>query len=409
MEQAQSEAAKAQPGKQEAATARKNTFWRRTPVILVGTILLAALMAYGLGYFAEGLTHESTDDAFLDARIVAVAPRVAGQIRKVFVADNQIVSAGDPLVEIDPRDFQVQLDQRRAAVSAAQATVATLKANLELAQAQVTSAQATAKQTAAEAAASQATAERAAADLKRAQDLITNHTISPQEFDSARANATAAEESGRAAQAKAASDQSKVGEAQAQLSVSARAHERSEAQFHQAELDVSAAELSLSYIRVSAPEAGTFTKKAVAEGDYVQAGQRLMALVPRHLYVTANFKETQLQKLRTNQPARVIIDSVRHDAFRAHVDSIMAGSGAAFSLLPPENAVGNYVKVVQRVPVKIVFDESIESEHALGPGMSVVPVVEVPGLQLPQAVVVVVAIVLALIIGATWWRVTHKS
>jgi membrane fusion protein (multidrug efflux system) len=366
-------------------------------------------MAYGLGYFAEGLTHESTDDAFLDARIVAVAPRVAGQIRKVFVADNQIVSAGDPLVEIDPRDFQVQLDQRRAAVSAAQATVATLKANLELAQAQVTSAQATAKQTAAEAAASQATAERAAADLKRAQDLITNHTISPQEFDSARANATAAEESGRAAQAKAASDQSKVGEAQAQLSVSARALERSEAQFHQAELDVSAAELSLSYIRVSAPEAGTITKKAVAEGDYVQAGQRLMALVPRHLYVTANFKETQLQKLRTNQPARVIIDSVRHDAFRAHVDSIMAGSGAAFSLLPPENAVGNYVKVVQRVPVKIVFDESIESEHALGPGMSVVPVVEVPGLQLPQAVVVVVAIVLALIIGATWWRVTHKS
>ena len=378
-------------------------------MILIGTICLAALLAYGLSYFAEGLTHVSTDDAFLDARVVAVAPRVAGQIRKVFVTDNQIVSAGDLLVEIDPRDFQVQLDQRRAAVTAAQATVATLKANLELAQAQVTSAEATAKQTAAEAAAAQATAERAAADLKRAQDLITNHTISPQEFDTARANATAAEESGRAAQAKAASDQSKVGEAQAQLSVSARALERSEAQLHQAELDVSAAELSLSYTRVSAPEAGTITKKAVAAGDYVQSGQRLMALVPHLLYVTANFKETQLQKLRTNQPARVNIDSVGHGPFRAHVDSIMAGSGAAFSLLPPENAVGNYVKVVQRVPVKIVFDESIEAEHALGPGMSVVPVVEVQGLQLPEAVVLGVAIVLALIIGAIWWRVTHKA
>lgn len=399
-----------QPAEQPpgASPPARPKFWRRAPVIGIGTLLLGALLVYGLGYFVEGMAHESTDDAFLDAHVVAVAPRVAGQVKKVYVKDNQEVAPGDLLVEIDPRDFQVQLDQRRAAVTAAQANVASLKANFELGQAQVTSAQATAKQTAAEAAAAQATASRAASDLKRAQELIANHTISPQEFDTAQASATAAQENARAAKAKALSDDSKVAEAQAQSSVNARALERSQAQLHQAELDVDAAELALSYTRVQAPESGRITKKAVADGDYVQSGQRLMALVPPQLYVTANFKETQLQRLRTNQPAMVVIDSVNHAPFRAHVDSIMAGSGAAFSLLPPENAVGNYVKVVQRVPVKIVFDESIATTNALGPGMSVVPVVTVENRQVPEAAVVAAGILLALIIGIVWWRAARR-
>jgi membrane fusion protein, multidrug efflux system len=150
----------------------------------------------------------------------------------------------------------------------------------------------------------------------------------------------------------------------------------------------------------------------VVDGDYVQVGQRLMALVPdTGLYVTANFKETQLQKIRAGQRVKLTIDSVPGGPFTGRVESIMAGSGARFSLLPPENAVGNYVKVVQRVPVKIVFDESskpVESGHVLGPGMSVVPKVHVAGQEFGETVVAVTAVGLALVVGAVWWRIVRR-
>ena len=147
-----------------------------------------------------------------------------------------------------------------------------------------------------------------------------------------------------------------------------------------------AAELNLSYARVTAPADGYVTKKAVESGDYVQVGQRLMALVPSDLYVTANFKETQVEHIRPGQPVRITVDSAGSRVFAGHVESIMAGSGARFSLLPPENAVGNYVKVVQRIPVKILFDEPVEAEHVLGPGMSVVPSVKVQGYEVSETV-----------------------
>jgi membrane fusion protein (multidrug efflux system) len=146
------------------------------------------------------------------------------------------------------------------------------------------------------------------------------------------------------------------------------------------------------------------TKKAVEDGDYIQVGQNLMALVPNALYVTANYKETQVEHIRPGQAVRITIDSAGGRVFAGHVESIMAGSGARFSLLPPENAVGNYVKVVQRIPVKILFDEPIVAGHVLGPGMSVVPSVKVKGLEVSEAVVVAVAAVLALGVGGLWWR-----
>jgi membrane fusion protein (multidrug efflux system) len=151
------------------------------------------------------------------------------------------------------------------------------------------------------------------------------------------------------------------------------------------------------------------TKKAVENGDYIQVGQKLMALVPGDLYVTANFKESQLEHIRPGQPARITVDSVEGRVFKGHVDSIMAGSGARFSLLPPENAVGNYVKVVQRIPVKILFDERVEAGHVLGPGMSVVPLVKVKEYEVSETIVVMVAAMGALVVGALWWRVTGKA
>ncbi len=392
----------------ERQTPVRPPFWTRLPVILIGTAALGFLLFFGFGYLVESFTHESTDDAFLDADYASVAPRVSGQVKQVHVQTNQKVQAGDLLVEVDPRDLQVQVDQKQAALKAAQANVDLLRASVELFRTQIAAAEATAKQSAAETAASEATAERAKADLRRAQELMTNHTISPQEFDTARAIAVSAEASLRAAKEKAASDQAKVGQTQAQLEAGIKAYQRGEAQSAQAEWDVRAAELNLSYARINAPSDGYVTKKAVEDGDYVQIGQKLMAIVPPKLFVTANFKETQLKHIHTNQPVRISIDSVRGGVVPGHVQSIMAGSGARFSLLPPENAVGNYIKVVQRVPVKIVFDRPPEASHVLGPGLSVVPSIHTTSFEIPEVVIGVAAAVIAVALGLLWSRAARR-
>jgi membrane fusion protein (multidrug efflux system) len=334
---------------------------------------------------------------------------VSGQVKKVLVERNQVVKAGEPLAELDSRDFAVALEQKQAAVNSARATVELLKAQLNLSRAQVVSAEATARQTTAAAAAEQAIADRANADLKRAEELYGNHTISPQEYDSAKASATAAAANARASEGKAASDQAKVGEAQAQVAASQKTLERGQAQVKQAEMDVEEANLNLSYTLIIAPEDGQVTKKAVEAGNYVQVGQNLMALVPARVFVTANFKETQLDKIRTNQPVKIMIDSVDSGPFSGYVESIQAGSGAAFSLLPPENAVGNFVKVVQRIPVRICFDNPVQASHVLGPGMSAVPSVHVMDFEVSETVLALVAAGLALGIGVLWWMLAGRK
>ena len=410
MEQVQS--AGAAPRRAAAADGlnSKPSSWRRPPVILGGTMLLALGLIFGLRYLAETFTHESTDDAFIDSDVISVAPKVAGQIERVHVAANQAVKAGDLLVEIDPRDLQVQLEQKQAAVTAAQANVELLKATLGLFRSGIATAEATAKQTAADATASEANTEKAKADFKRAEELMANHTISPQEFDSARAAAIWAEANLKAQQEKAASDQSKVAQARAQLDTGIKAYERAETQAGQAELDVKEAKLNLSYTRITAPEAGHVTRKTAEPGNYVQVGQNLLALVPEKIFVTANFKETQLEKIRPGQKVKITIDSVAGGPFPGYVESLQAGSGAAFSLLPPENAVGNYVKVVQRVPVRICFEQAVEAGHVLGPGMSVVPLVRVRGFEISDWMVVLGAVLMAAMIGGTWyWAARRKE
>jgi len=389
------------PGPQ-APSADKPRWWRRLPSVLLGTLLLFGLLYSALSYLANTLTHEATDDAFLDADMVAVAPKVAGQVERIAVVNNQKVKAGDLLLEIDPRDLRVAVDQKQAALNSSGANTELLKSMLDLARAMVASAQATAKQTAAEAVASEATAQHAAAELKRARELAANRTISPQELDDKEAVAKAAEASLRAAREKAASDLSKVAQSEAQVNAAVKGYERAEFQTRQSEWDLKAAQLNLSYARLTAPVDGFVTKKAVEGGDYVQVGQRLLALVPEALYVTANFKETQLQAIRPGQPAEITIDSVAHGPYAGHVESIMAGSGARFSLLPPENAVGNYVKVVQRIPVKIVFDQPLERSHVLGPGMSVAPSVRTKAQPISDTLVLAAAGALALVVGALW-------
>ena len=398
------------PADNAAAAGGKASFWRRRPVIIIGTVVLAVLLLAGLRYLALAFTHESTDDAFLDANFISIAPKVAGQVKKVSVADNQAVKSGDLLVEIDPRDLQAAFDQKRAAVDSAKANVEMLKAGVELGRAQIASTEATAKQTTAEAAAAEAGTQKAQADFKRAQELFANHTISPQEFDSAKMAVDWAEANLKAAREKAASSHAKVTEVVAQLQAALRALDRGEAQARQAQWDAQAAELNLSYAHIAAPGDGYVTKKAVETGNYVQVGQNLMALVPdRGVFVTANFKESQLMHIRPGQSVRISIDSLPGGPFRGHVDSTMAGSGARFSLLPPENAVGNYVKVVQRIPVKIIFDKPVESGHVLGPGMSVVPLVRVKNYEISATVTDVAGVALAVVIGVIWWRLAGRE
>jgi len=362
MDESQNQEAK--PPKQNDTEKRqpgKPSFWKRLPVVIIGTIAIGALLIWGGGKLANSFSHQGTDDAFLATDIVSIAPKVSGQVTKVFVNDNQMVKAGEPLVEIDPRDFDTVVAQKKAAQVAADANTNVIQSSFQMLVVGVATAQATAEQSKAQADADQTRAEKAASDLKRAEDLMQRKIIAPQEFDTAKAAADAATNTWRASQAKAQSDKSKIDEAKAQLEAGRAALVRAQAQANQSAVDVDMANLNLSYTRIVAPVDGRVTRKAVEQGDYIQVSQKLMAIVPTNIWVVANFKETQLKKIRTNQPVEIEVDSVGGRTFAGHVESIQAGSGAAFSLLPAENAVGNYVKVVQRVPVKIVFVGPVEA------------------------------------------------
>ncbi|MFA6435366.1 MAG: HlyD family secretion protein [Elusimicrobiales bacterium] len=264
----------------------------------------AAMLAAGAAYWHYAAEHEATDDAVIETHIIPISSQVPGQIQAVRVEDNQHIEKGAPIIEIDPRDYQVKLDQTRAESSAARAE-----------------------------------SRRATVDAERAKQLLDRDDLSRQAYDKAVADA-------------------EVLKAKALL----------------AEKKVLAAELDLSYTRITAPEAGKITKKNAELRAYVQVGQPLLALVTDEVWVVANFKETQLTRMRRGQKVSIKVDAFPGRTLKGHIDSIQSGTGARFSLLPAENATGNFVKVVQRVPVKIVFDEPV-GDLMLAPGMSVEPTV----------------------------------
>jgi membrane fusion protein (multidrug efflux system) len=369
----------------------------RLVVLVLAGILLALGFYCGLGYTIRTFTHESTDDAFLEAHIVAVAPRVAGQIQSIHVKANQWVKRGDLLVELDPRDFEVRLAQKRAAAASANASLDSARAGLAYVKAGHDTAEATYRQEQANAESARAKSLRAQADLQRDTALQPTGVISQQEFDSARADADAAAADLRSAEQKAAAAASQVAQVQAQIGLAVTLVSTAESKIQQARTDEQAASLEVSYTKISAPCDGWVTRKTVEPGDYVQVGQSLFALVPGDFHVIANFKETQLEHIRPGQPAKIRIDAYPNRGLRGRVDSIMAGSGARFSLLPPENAVGNYVKIVQRVPVKMVFDDPLDRAMSLGPGMSVVPEVCTSSFTVSPAVLWAGALVLAVL------------
>ena len=326
---------------------------------VVGLVVLVLVIFYYLLCIAP---YESTDDAFIDGYVTMVSPRVPGQVERLLIKDNQEVKAGDVLLEIDPRDYAASLSQARADLAAAHSQVDESRAQVNASEARVMQAQAAVT-------AAEAEAQRATNDLQR-YEAVESRAVSKTAFDQAEAQAQST-----AANLEAAHSQVKAAEAEVVLS-EARV-ETSTAAVQQAEARVQQAELNLSYTKITAPVDARVTARSVQTGNYVQPGEALLALVPKDVWVIANFKEIQLTYMKPGQPVEMEIDAYPNRKFKGRVDSLQAGSGARFSLLPPENAVGNYVKVVQRVPVKIVFDESLPDNLDIAPGMSVVPKVKV--------------------------------
>jgi membrane fusion protein (multidrug efflux system) len=373
--------------------------------LIIGIVVLLVAGFFLMRYFSS---YESTDDAQIDGHLNPVSARVSGHLEKLLVDDNQYVKAGQALVQIDPRDYQVLVARAQAdydnAVAAARSagvnvpiTTTSTGSQLSAAAAEVATAQANllaAKQQteAANAQLIQADANNVKAqnDLARYKQLVSKQEISQQQYDQAYAAAQAgaasvdaARASVAAAQAQVRAAQSRVAQAEAnlrsaetgpqQVAVTRSRAQSAEALVEQKRAELDAAELNLHYTTVVSPVNGFVTNRTAEVGQNVQPGQELMRVINLDdIWVTANFKETQLRQMRVNQPVTIHVDTTGKD-HKGHVQSIAGASGAITSLLPPENATGNFVKVVQRIPVKITFDPGETKEHVLRPGMSVEP------------------------------------
>jgi membrane fusion protein (multidrug efflux system) len=404
------------PLEEEAPKGLLNSKVRRL-FLLGGAVLVAAVA----GLFFYFHNRESTDDAQVDGHITPVASKIYGRVAEVLVQDNEQVKAGQVLVKIDPRDYQASLDQAKAALALAESEAqsagvdvprtrenvasgtSSADAQLAAAEADLARAQATYDQALTSDLAwaranvdkSRANAQLAQADLARYAPLLEKGEISKQQYDAAKANADATASALRADQEKLAQAGRSVDITKAQLNAAKARVDQAHATVSSAHADVmqvkmrsadaqaklakveqaraslEAAQLNLSYTEIVAPVAGVSTHKQVEAGQIVQAGQGLLVVVPlQDVWVTANFKETQLKNMKPGQKAEVKVDTYGK-TFPGHVDSIAGATGAVLSLLPPENATGNYVKVVQRIPVKIVLDPIPPEKAILRPGMNV--------------------------------------
>jgi len=359
--------------------AKKQSLWARHPIgVLIGLVVLVILISAAVLFFLNARRFETTDDAFIDTHLVRIAPRISGRVSRVLVDDNQVVRAGQDLVEIDPRDQQARLNQQLATRAQAEAQIAQAQAQLLQIAAQIQVGEANVRQASASARSSQAQAAYAAGDLARYRALraVNPTAVAQQQLDQAITQAAST-----AAQRDAALRQVQSAQAQVRATATQRAAAQAqiaaaEAQVQAADAQIQSARLDLSYTTIQAPEDGSIAERSVAIGTYLNAGAQVMALVPTRIWVTANFKETQLAHMRAGQPATVHIDACPTADIHGHVDSIQRGSGQAFGVLPPENATGNFVKVVQRVPVKIILD-NVPKDCPLGPGLSVEPSVRV--------------------------------
>ncbi|MCY6491380.1 HlyD family secretion protein [Leptolyngbya sp. GGD] len=406
------------PPEQPVASRRKKPM----KLILAG-LGVGAIAASGFGYnwWQYASAHQSTNNATVTGNIHSIGSRVSGTVDQVLVDDNQDVKAGQPLIRLDDRDFQIKLQQAQADLAAAQQKANTAQVNVALsgqnatasntkaqggigtaqaaiaqAQAQVAEAQAGVPRAQADLAQTNANLAKAQADYNRFNQLFSSGAVSRRELDTARqayevarAQRDSASEGVRQAQAKVAQAEQGVATAQAglessqgelqqaqaqnvQTQVSQSDYQTAQAAINQSQVALKNAKQQLEYVTITAPVSGRVGRKNVQTGQQVQAGTPLLAIVDDQYWVTANFKETQLEKMHPGQKVEIKLDSFPHHEFTGRIESVSPASGAQFALLPPDNATGNFTKVVQRIPVKVVFDrESIRGfESAVTPGMS---------------------------------------
>ena len=341
----------------------KPPLWKRPAFVLAAIVVVIALIVVGTIALIDSRHHETTDDAFIDGNASQIAAQAAGRVSHLYVNDNQFVHRGDPLVDIATADIDAKVDQAKAGVLTAQSQAQQAIAQVEGQKANAAQAAATARQAEAE-------YTNAQQDLARFKGVDPD-AVSRQQVDQAVAQARSAKAKLDAAHASEGTAQAQVKAAQANVAVA-------QAQVATAQADLETANIQLGYAHVVAPIDGRVTKRAVDVGNVISIGQPILAIVSDDLWVTANYKETQLKKMRVNQAVAIEIDAVPGVKFAAHVQSFQRAAGSYFSALPAENATGNYVKVTQRVPVKIVFDHPEElQKYNVGPGMSVKPSVSV--------------------------------
>jgi membrane fusion protein (multidrug efflux system) len=333
-------------------------------MLLTGAALLALTGAawYGYDYWTVGQYLVSTDDAYVQADNTTIAPKVSGYLHDVLVGDNERVKAGQVLARIDDRDFKVALDQAKADVAAARAAITSKQAQLDVQQAVINAAKATVD-------VAEATATFAAQENKRYTDLASTGYGSVQ-------NAQQAQSRIASAQAAIQRDTANLVSAEKQVELLKAEIVQAEAALARTQALQNQAELNLSYTTITSPIDGVVGNRTLRVGQYVQAGTQLMSLVPADgAYVVANYKETQLTDVREGQPVELEIDTYPGKKVHGHVDSIAPASGQEFALLPPDNATGNFTKIVQRIPVKILLDGGNNPQIALRPGMSVIPTI----------------------------------
>src|SRR5262250_619544 len=353
----------AKPSSQKVDKKPRTGLLKRRPVVYaIGAMLLAAAVGGCYVYLDDAERFQSTDDAFIAARQSSLAPKVAGYITAVPVTDNEHVAQGDVIARIDDRDYRIALEQAEAQVAAAQAGIENIDAQLEVQQAQIN--------------ANEAQVEQAQAALVFAEQQNARYQELAQKGSGTIQNAQQYGSQLRQQQAALASAQATLKLAQRQVEALKAQRNSAVASLAQAKAQRDQAQLNLSYTTVTAAQPGRVVNLTAAVGQFAQPGTSLTMFVPDQIWVTANFKEIQLDRMRPGEPVKLGIDAYPQRTIRGHVDSVQPGSGTAFSLLPAQNATGNYVKIIQRVPVKLVMDDP-PTDVALGPGMSVVPTVRI--------------------------------
>jgi membrane fusion protein (multidrug efflux system) len=338
---------------EEKSPVKKSGNGKRKHVAAVLVVLLLAAVVMGSMLWVRAKTHIKTDDAFVDAHIFAISARIPGNVLRVPVRDNQFVKKGELLVELDPADYNERLKNASALLDVARNETSSDYAQVDAARAALNS--------------DKAKLEQAELDLNRGKALYKKEVIPKEQLDRL-------ETARKVAVAKLAETEGSVRRALALLGLTGNGGK--EAQIARRQSEFEQTRLNLAYTKVYAPADGYITRKSVEPGNNIQPGQALMALVTlEDAWLTANYKESQLTHVRPGQKVEFSVDTYPGHTFRGIIDSIMAGTGAAFSLLPPENATGNYVKVVQRIPVKILIDKSSDPQHLLRVGMSVEPTI----------------------------------